>query len=319
MFKKSTKQLSKLAYAAYNAGQLREASGHFAALLESKPDSHNYHYMRGLVHKYLRDWPVSLQHNLRAIETAEGMDQASHWNAGIAATALGDWAVARRLWQACSIQIPEGEGPIQGDFGLASVRLNPWGSGETVFARRIDVVRARLLNVPLPESGFRFGDIVLNDGASTGRREVEGGTVPVFNVMARLVPSDFKTYAVFVECDDPADLEELLDGSVPGIGYVEDWTQSIVRFCLRCSYGTPHRHDDARADDAWNPDRNLGVAAQSRASLDRLLAQWVAKGGGRRVDDVDACEHPETSPEEGQMWWREPDEDNDEGETKAED
>jgi hypothetical protein len=317
MSKESTGKVYQLAYAAFDAGLLQEASGHFAALLESEPDSHNFHYMRGLVHKYLRDWPVSLQHNLRAIETAKEMDQASHWNAGIAATALGEWAVARQQWQACSIRIPEGEGPIQEDFGVASVRLNPWGGGETVFARRIDVVRARLLNVPLPESGFRFGDIVLNDGASTGRREMNGGTVPVFNVLARLVPSDFRTYAVFVECEDPADLDELLEASVPGIGYVEDWTHSVVHYCLRCSHGTPHRHDDARAADAWNPDRNIGVAAQSRASLERLLSQWEAKGGGRRVDGVDDREHPETSPEVGHVWWRGPDDE--EGDDKAED
>jgi len=309
MFKSSDKKISKLAYAAMDAGQLREASEHFAALLRSQPDSHNYHYMRGLVHKYLRDWPVSLQHNLRAVETAREMDQASHWNAGIAATAMGEWAVARRQWQACSIKVPEGDGPVEGDFGLASVRLNPWGSGETVFARRIDVVRARLLNVPLPESGYRFGDIVLNDGASTGRREIEGGTVPVFNAMARLVPSDFKTYAVFVGCDEPADVEALLEASVPGIGYAEDWTHSVVHYCLRCSYGTPHRHDQADADEGWNGDRNVGIAAQSRASLDRLLTQWQAKGSGRRVDDIDDREHPETSPEEGQVWWRGRDED----------
>lgn len=307
----ATDALMDRAYAASDAGQLREASRHFAALLEAHPESHNFHYMRGLVHKYLRDWPVSLHHNLRAIETAKEPDQASQWNAGIAATALGNWAIARQQWTAAGIRIPEGEGPIEADFGVASVRLNPWSQGETVFARRVDVVRARLLNVPLPESGYRFGDIVLHDGASTGRREMDGGTVPVFNALQRLAPSDFKTYTVFVGCDDPADLQELLDTSLPGIGYVEDWTQSIVHFCMRCSYGTPHRHD-AENDQGWDHDRNLGIAAQSRASVDRLLKQWQADGAGRRVDGVESREQPVSIPEEGQVWWRGPEESADE-------
>lgn len=52
--------------------------------------------MQGLTHKYLRDWPVSLHHNLRSQALRDERDEASLWNAGIAATALGDWAQARR-------------------------------------------------------------------------------------------------------------------------------------------------------------------------------------------------------------------------------
>ncbi len=298
--------LKNSAYAAFDGGKLSEASRLFGALLELEPGSHAYHYMRGLVHKYLRDWPVSLQHNLRAIETADEPDEASQWNAGIAATAMREWSVARQQWKACGIAIPDGEGPVETDFGVVSVRLNPWAAGETLFARRIDVVRARLLNVPLPESGHRFGDIVLHDGASTGQREMDGRTVPVFNVLERLKPSDFTTHAVFVRCDRPEDMDELLESSLPGIGYVEDWTHSIVHYCLRCSYGTPHRHDAAANEDSWNPDRNLGIAAQSRASVDRLLHQWTASGSGRSVDSVELREHEAPLPEEGQIWWREP-------------
>lgn len=304
--------LKDRAYAAFDDGKLSEASHLFAELLELQPDSHAYHYMRGLIHKYLRDWPVSLQHNLRAIETTDEPDEASQWNAGIAATAMREWSVARRQWKACGIEIPDGEGPVETDFGVVSVRLNPWAAGETLFARRIDVVRARLLNVPLPESGHRFGDIVLHDGASTGQREMNGRTVPVFNVLERLTPSDFTTYAVFVQCGAREDMDELLESTLPGIGYAEDWTNSIVHYCLRCSYGTPHRHDAAANEDGWDPERSLGIAAQSRASVDRLLHQWSSNGPGRRVYSVESREYETPLPEEGQLWWREPDEEREE-------
>ena len=97
---------------------------------------------------------------------AEEFDEAAHWNAGIAATALSDWAVARRIWEACGIPITPGEGEIREDFGFTMLLLNPWGSIERLFARRIDPVRAVIVSVPYPRYGHRFGDIVLHDGAS---------------------------------------------------------------------------------------------------------------------------------------------------------
>lgn len=300
--------LDEQAYAAMDRGDLAQASRDFAALLERRPDSPGYHYMRGLAHKYLLDWPVSLRHNLRAIELADGVDQAQHWNAAIAATALGEWTQARRLWTACGIRLPEGDGPIDDDYGVAVVRLNPWHAGETVFMRRIDPVRARLLNVPLPESGHRFGDIVLHDGARTGSRFDGEHEVPVFNELQRLVPSPFQTFVAFVGCERREDLQALLEATGPGIGYSEDWTDGITYTCLRCSYGTAHRHDRAQSDD-WEPDRNLGIAAQGRRAVEKLLRDWAKAVPGRWIDGIETreCEVPDR--QDGHVWWREPEED----------
>ena len=69
---------------------------------------------------------------------------------------------------------------------------------------RIDPVRARLINVPLPDSGYRYGDIVLHDGASTGKRRFHQSIVPVFNAMQRMETSEFQTFAVFATCPQRA-------------------------------------------------------------------------------------------------------------------
>ncbi|KAF1721732.1 hypothetical protein CSC75_05840 [Pseudoxanthomonas wuyuanensis] len=298
------------AYEAMDQGALGEASQHFAELLQHRPDAAHYHYMRGLAHKYLMDWPTALRHNLRAIELGNGKNEAEHWNAAIAATALGQWEQARQLWKACGVRIDEGSGPIDDDFGVAVVRLNPWHGGETVFMRRIDPVRARLLNVPLPESGHRFGDIVLHDGASTGTRFDGDRQVPVFNELERLVPSGFQTFAAFVSCDSPADLKDLLAASAPGIGFAEDWTGSITYYCLRCSYGAPHKHSE-NADNQWQPERNLGIAAQSRLSVEKLLEDWAAKGAGRSIEGIETRELAAPEPEEGSAWWCGPEDEED--------
>lgn len=302
------------AYESFDAGQLEQAAQHFSILLTYAPDARYYHYMQGLVHKYRQDWSVSLHHNLRALALAEGTDEAAHWNAGIAATAIGDWAQARAQWAACGIGIPEGDGPIDADFGVVSVRLNPWSDGETLFARRIDPVRARLLNVPLPESGHRYGDVVLHDGAATGRRAFHDRTVPVFNALARLQPSPFRTFAVFAHCPTPADRDALEDVPTSDeIALVEDWTETLVNYCLRCSYGAAtHRHHDV-STDPWKSDRDFGVAATQRSSLDAWLQHWQAGAAGRRID---AVELRETSPplrQDGMAWWISPDDAADDG------
>lgn len=307
-------QLHERAYAAVDEGELSNAARDFTALLEQVPENPYYHYMQGLVHKYLLDWPVSLRHNLQAIELSEEFSQAQHWNAGIAATALGEWKTARELWSACDIALPEGDGPIDGDFGVAAVRLNPWQGSETVFMRRIDPVRARLLNVPLPESGHRFGDIVLHDGASTGSRFDGEREVHVFNQLGRLVPSEFQTFVVFVRADSEGELDALLKATAPGIGYAEDWTRSIRHYCMRCSYGAPHRHDQSEAEEStWQTERNLGIAAQSRKSVEKLLKDWASGHAGRHVDAIETREHTPPACVPGGSWWMSL-EDEDEGE-----
>ena len=191
MFRKNHRQHKKLhnqAYLAFDAGDLQTAADKFAELAKAHPGDAQYRYMLGLAAKYRMDWALSLQANLAAIACAPEFDEAAHWNAAIAATALHDWQTARQLWAACGIPLPEGEGEgeIETDFGTAVLRLNPWADGECVYARRIDPCRSRIINVPLPESGYRMGDIVLHDGASTGRRaDGQGGEVLVFNALER--------------------------------------------------------------------------------------------------------------------------------------
>lgn len=308
------------AYLAVDEGELQGAMQDFDLLLQHHPDNPFYHYMRGLVLKYQMEWAGSLRDNLQAIALAEEFSQAQHWNAAIAATGLGQWSTARELWAACDITLPEGDGPIDGNFGVAVVRLNPWSAGETVFMRRIDPVRASILNVPLPESGHRFGDIVLHDGAPTGSRFDGEREVHVFNELERLEPSGFQTFVVFVRADSAEDIDALLRASAPGIGYAEDWTRSIRHYCLRCSYGAPHSHAQEAKEEGeaqWQPERNLGIAAQSRLSAEKLLKDWAAGNAGRHLDAIETRECPQPVREDGHAWWLSPEDEDDDEDTQG--
>lgn len=297
------------AYAAFDHGHLQEAASLFARLQAQEPGDASYHYMAGLVAKYQRRWADSLRHNQQAIALRDEFDEASHWNAAIAATALGHWALARQLWAACGITLTAGQGPDsppEDDFGLAVLRLNPWDAAETVYARRIDPVRARILNVPLPESGYAFGDTVLHDGAPTGSRpDGRGGEVMVFNALARLQPSPLASFIALINCPGPADVQALQAAAVAAAGFAEDWGSSLRLLCRRCSYGVPHQHAPAAPaeDPAWDPERDIGLALPSRAVAERVLHTWASAAPGRYLQGLHTESHPMPAPPDGLNWW----------------
>jgi hypothetical protein len=303
----STTELKRRAADAFEHGRLAEARVLYEELLARRPDRVGSRLQLALVAKYQRDWPACLAQSLEALRAGGGRDETASWTAGIAATALGDWAQARKQWQACGIALAPGSGPVEEAFGPVALRLNPWASAETVFAHRIDPARARIANVPLPGSGHRFRDLVLHDGTQVGQRKWYQHAVPVFNELQRLEPSDFRTFTVFVSVDADVHIEVLQHMRAHGVGQVEDWTAGLGRRCLRCVYGLPHRHRwlEGGAPVPWDTDRTLGIAAHHEGAARDLIDRWIAESPEhRRLEAVEAREAP--APHAGAMraWWR---------------
>ena len=98
-------------------------------------------------------------------------------------------------------------------------------------------------------------------------------------------------FALFVRCPRREDLDALVETRVPGIGFVEDWTESIVHLCLRCSYGAPHG-DAAQAHDAMPRD---GTPHDWRPGRDHWWHELVASAPAR-VEDVPAEAMPADDP-----------------------
>ena len=244
------------------------------------PDRAATHYNIGLVHKYRGAWAESLRHSRRASDLRAD-DDAANWNMGIAATALRDWAAAREAWRRVGLQIPEGDGPIQEDFGITPVRLNPDGKGEVVWGTRIDPVRVVLGNIPYPDSGFRAGDIVLHDGAPVGERQSNGRTYSVFNVLELFESSASSTYEAEVRARDAVDLEALTAALDAAQVDHEVWTANVRILCRQCSEGTPHEHagEDDKAP-AWPDTHVIGISTTSPEAARKVLARWSSGGGG---------------------------------------
>ncbi len=213
----------------------------------------------------------------------------------IAATALCDWATARAGWQRLGIQVAEGEGPIEDDFGITPVRLNPDGAAEVVWGRRVDPVRVRIENIPYASSGYRAEDIVLHDGAPAGTRTSRGRDYDVFNVLQLHQPSRMTTFELEVDVESPACIEALDEALTEAKGHVEDWTSNVRMLCKACSEGTPHEHhdQDGGKEGRWTAQRVLGATAQDEMALRAALARWEAPG--RRLISLDAVLAPPAS------------------------
>lgn len=232
------------------------------------------------------NYAVALKHAgrwaecLEACERAIALDPASsdgmHWNAGIAATALGDWSRARAAWTAFGISVPPGDGPPEMDIGAAGVRVSLDDHPEVIYGKRLDPCRVQVATVPLPESKHRFGDIVLHDGEPRGTRTLGDGQIDVFDELVLLKPSPYGTWRVRARCHTPEERDELVARFDDVDGAIEDWTESVHYLCAQCSLGQPHEHHDTAKDDGWSTERELGLALRNERDLARLrtLGLW---------------------------------------------
>ncbi len=243
------------------------------------PNRPQTHYNIGLIHKYRNQWQDSLLHNRRATELAAD-DQASQWNLAIAATALRDWRTAREVWHRLGMPIEPGDAPIEVDFGMTPVRLNPDDAGEVVWARRIDPVRARIKSIPFPGSGYRHGDVVLHDGAPVGYRRSGGHEYPVFNVLELFEPSMHSTFEAEIHADDAGDVQALCTALDAANLANEDWTTSVRFICRQCCEGRPHEQHDTERKKEWTDKHVLGIAADGPAGAEAALRGWD-QGRGR--------------------------------------
>ncbi len=231
------------------------------------------HYNIGLIYKYRKQWAESFRYNKRAADL-EPSDEAANWNLAIAATALRDWKTARSVWHRLGMPIEEGQDPIEVNFGLTPVRLNPEDDGEVVWGRRVDPVRVRISSIPFPTSGYRFGDVVLHDGAAVGYREYNGREVAVFNVLELFESSAYSTYEAELTVVCPEDVEALHSICDELSVECEDWTTSVRNICRQCSEGRPHEHHNHDKEERWKDRHLVGLAATSREVVRQALERW---------------------------------------------
>lgn len=254
-----------------DAGDVHGAERLYRAAIAHSPEWSVPYYHLGLLCKYAGRWQESLMFNAQAAQR-DPDDEADWWNLGIAATAVANWAEARRAWTACGMTAPHGDGPPDFGFGSIPVRLDPDDQAEVVWAHRIDPARARILNVPLPTSRHNFGEVVLTDGAADGQRVVNGKEYPVLNVLAVLEPSPLRKYVIELATVDSRSVDALVHLAESSGGAAENWGTTTNILCAECSRGTPHEHDAHQGAPA-HP--HCGIAARDDAHVASIIEAWL--------------------------------------------
>jgi len=221
------------------------------------------------VHKRRRRWADVADCSERAAVLSQGRNEAAWWNAGIAATALHDWPRARAAWREFGFDLDADGGPVQLPMGAVALAA---GTAPPVHAHRVDPARARVLDVPLPDTGLAFDDLVLCDAEPLG--EVPGpgdeGAVRVVAVLERWRASGIPTVRASVECASPADRDALLAAAGSAGLAVTDWSSRTG--------------DDGAG---WRLARLIGLAGDP-VVVHAVLDGWrAARPAGRAVHDAD--------------------------------
>ncbi|MBC9716600.1 tetratricopeptide repeat protein [Streptomyces sp. TRM66268-LWL] len=275
---------------AWDREEWLEAAQLYERVLAHYPDeepSAAWWYDAALAYKFLRNWAKAHELGREAAARApRGAGDPAYWNLGIAATVRRDWATARDAWQGFGIRLPDGEGEITADFGVACVRLDTGGEQEVVWVRRLCPTRGRVLNVPATK-GRRFGEIVVHDGVPNGERTYGKSTVAVFDELLLLEPSELPTLHVTVHAPQAADLDALVEAfSVRELG--AEPAGSFHALCSCCSTGTVDCDEQAAPTRAGT--QKVWLAAPE-AEARELLDDWAAQDeGGRSWSGLQSAE-----------------------------
>lgn len=257
------------------AGQTGEAIMLYKTITVLDPDKPEPYVNLGILFKHMGSWQDCFDANKKAVELAPN-EEGAWWNLGIAATALRKWSTAREAWNIFGLELPINDEEPRIDLPLNPIRLNPKGKPEVLWAKRIDPARAIIENIPLPDSGFRYKDLILNDGQPIGQKLQGGRLYPVLNALQLIESSSFKTYWLKSNVNSAVDIE-LLDylSEKEGIGF-EDWSD-VSFICNSCAVGISPERTRRPVERGISSERIFGFAAQSDEQIKKVLQSWAGQ------------------------------------------
>lgn len=121
----SWRQATDRAFTLIGDGRYEDAGALLTRAADLEPWLSESWFNLALLHKFRHDWEQARAAGLRAVALLDRETGAPDWwNVGIAATALQDWPLARRAWQAYGLRVPGGVTaagePVGMDLGSAA-------------------------------------------------------------------------------------------------------------------------------------------------------------------------------------------------------
>jgi hypothetical protein len=217
----------------------------------------------GQIYKYRQEWKPALYYNKKAA-SLQADDPACWWNIGIAATALRKTRLARTVWAKFGLDAaPREPFPI-------SIRRVYGKQYEILWALRRGPAEAIIQNIPHPQSGRCFGDVVLIDNLIKGHHSSAQHRLPIYEELGLLKRSAFFTFSCLLQSADRKDIQVLQNlCREQGLGF-EVWANATRAFSSK-QFGTQPEY-----------------YAMDWATEEELLVALAAPTGSRALGALDA-------------------------------
>ncbi len=184
---------------AFARGDAAAALVHVAPVLEGVKDAKNARRLAAEAARQTGDLATALE---RLDELAALLPEPGphHWDRMTVATVLGQHDKVRDSAARLELPVPQGEGPIDLDWGICRIRFAEEDAQYDAFAQRTGPVTARIVQIRRPGAAQHFDDRVVFDAQPAnpppGSDEEREGHTFVYPWVATVQPGEFTSYAL---------------------------------------------------------------------------------------------------------------------------
>lgn len=258
--------LFRAAYDYEQIGDVYNAVKLYRKTIRVSPNFAPSYYQLCKIYKSRKEWKPTLHYGLKTLELTQQYNDKV-WNlVALAAVALNRHQVLRRA-------LPHVSPISKRNTSILPIRINTPYWQEVVWAKPIHPLKAQIVSIPHPDSGRKFGEIVLYDYKANGYRVVETTQYPIHDELQLLKRSFYTTYSLLIpkESSDKLDkLEELC--SAENMGF-EIWSNLNLHRKLP-SKRREEYYDHALGSEAKEEFLLIALAARSPKLLLQTLKTW---------------------------------------------
>lgn len=259
-------QLLQAAHQYEQLGDVYHATKLYRAVIKLAPE-HVFPYQQlSKIYRQRREWKPTLYYSQEAVKRKTQEDQIIWNNLATAATALSKWKVAKTALQKVAAKIPKHSShPIP-------VRIHTYTRrSEIVWALPLRQLCAKIISIPSPESGRRYGEIVLYDWKSQEKQIIGNKAHRVFLEIERFKKSFYRTFSVLIHTDNKTSIHKLAElCHNQQLGF-ENWSN------LQNQLATRSENRAAEYYESVQQEENLGYQLIAMAALEKREVKEILK------------------------------------------
>ncbi|MEN0047305.1 MAG: hypothetical protein AAF806_09625 [Bacteroidota bacterium] len=258
-------QLLRAAHQYEQLGDVYHATKLYKAVIKIAPENGFPYQQLSKIYRQRREWKPTLYYSEEAINK-KVHDQDIWNNLAMAATALRKWKLAKKALQKVTVNVPVHS------FQPIPIRIHTRTKrSEIVWALPLEALCAKIISIPSPESGRRYGEIVLYDWKSKEKQIVSQKTHRVFLEIERFKKSFYRTFSVLIHTDNASSIQKLAElCHNQQLGF-ENWSN------LQHQLATQSENRAAEYYESTQQEQDLGYQLIAIAALEKQEVREVLK------------------------------------------